>query len=516
MRTRRIWDAAPALLGVVRRSIHVLLAALAAALLAAPAARAATLTSSSGTVTFQSGPGEADDVTATDGGGWSFQSRAGTLFGGTGCPGSGTEVRCDAGGLELRLDDQDDRAEVRRFAFDMTGATVRGGTGADRITVEGMSSMPGRTQVFGDADDDTILAGGVGADVNGGAGDDTVTLSPAMMGLFDVVGGPGADSVVLAAPGAAMSVTLDDQGGDGGSFLQANIHGDVENVTTGALDDKLVGSAAANRLDGAAGDDRLIGGAGADVLLGGEGRDSIESIDGEADRIDCGPGADSATADGIDIVTGCEAVTRTDSDQDGYPPPQDCDDANPRRNPGVADVPDNGLDENCDGVDTLDPDRDRDGVARPRDCRDDRSDIHPGAVDRPRDGIDQDCDDRDADWPVPAAGIVFGTHEEHGGQRFTRLRVTGLQGGETIRLTCRGDRCPRRSFAPVRAAAGTLRLERLLGRRALGRGSQVTVSVSRPGSAAKVFRLDITRSGAVLQRRCQRPGEPAPVPCWPG
>jgi hypothetical protein len=106
-------------------------------------------------------------------------------------------------------------------------------------------------------------------------------------------GGVGAD--VLKSAGAKDELF----GGQGNDVLEA-----------GAGDDVLGGDEGDDTLRGQAGNDRLDAGVGFDVVEGGDGDDTVRAADGYADKIDCGSGADTVTADQADTPTNCETVTR--------------------------------------------------------------------------------------------------------------------------------------------------------------------------------------------------------------
>jgi len=124
------------------------------------------------------------------------------------------------------------------------------------------------------------------------------------------------------------------------------------------------------------------------------------------------PGAPENCSDNIDnncngliddldpAAVGC--LICTDNDGDGYSVegsncgPVDCDDSNAAINPGATDIPNNGIDENCDGSDSVDTtviDNDNDGFTVAQgDCNDADSAVYPGAAEICTDSIDNDCD----------------------------------------------------------------------------------------------------------------------------
>lgn len=143
----------------------------------------------------------------------------------------------------------------------------------------------GNDEILGQAGDDTLT---------GGFGDDTLD------------GGIGTDTAVFVA-GRAMEVDLRPGMGLAMGEGTDSLRG-IENLRTGAGDDRLTGSNFANRIEagagrdalrGLAGDDTLIGGQGIDTLRGGAGHDQLEGGSG-ADIFVFGPGQ------GIDTIVDFE------------------------------------------------------------------------------------------------------------------------------------------------------------------------------------------------------------------
>jgi hypothetical protein len=152
------------------------------------------------------------------------------------------------------------------------------------------------------------------------------------------------------------------------------------------------------------------------------------------------PAAEEIPADGVDQDCDGRELCFEDADGDGYgkvarvlsiggscagipgasPSGEDCDDAAADIYPLAPETPGDGVDQDCDGVDTcyVDRDGDRYGVPttirgfdlecnrgrgmseRADDCNDGLQGvrIHPGAEDAPADRVDQDCDGLDACW----------------------------------------------------------------------------------------------------------------------
>jgi Ca2+-binding RTX toxin-like protein len=213
---------------------------------------------------------------------------------------------------------------------------IRGGNGNDILT-----GAAGNDAIYGEGGDDTIIATKNDGDdhYDGGVGHDTLdltniaptaetytvtavshTLSPpvdaqAVNVELPSQGGSALSGGATATPSGGNATTVDHTADciidlDAGTATGGQIGNDtvvnIENVKSGAGDDKIKGDEYDNNLDGGAGDDHiegrdgddtLDGGASSDVVDGGAGDDVIvATADAAADDICGGEGTDTYDA----------------------------------------------------------------------------------------------------------------------------------------------------------------------------------------------------------------------------
>jgi hypothetical protein len=178
--------------------------------------------------------------------------------------------------------------------------------------------------------------------------------------------------------------------------------------------------------------------------------------DGVALRDDCddgdptiGAGLPEVPDDGID--QDCDGVVDegTDRDGDGYvadagPNGGDCDDSDPRVHPNRGEIPCNGIDDDCVGGDRcVMDDVDGDGVMPPDDCDDYDAGRAPGLTERCGDGIDQDCDGSDLPCPADDADMDgFGPDDDCNDDDPNISPNAPERCGDGVDQDCDGDDLP--------------------------------------------------------------------------
>jgi Ca2+-binding RTX toxin-like protein len=166
---------------------------------------------------------------------------------------------CDAGAFEL--------VECRGLV-----ATITGTDEGDRLV-----GTKGRDVIHGSFGDDTIRSGGGDDVICGGAGDDRIVSGG---GHDQVQGGLNGDKV---RAGRGDDYVRGLQPGGPGIEIPKNITApgfdDLDTLSGGPGDDRLLGEADADRLSGGPGRDRIDGGELKDECDGGPHRDRLRSCE---------------------------------------------------------------------------------------------------------------------------------------------------------------------------------------------------------------------------------------------
>jgi Putative metal-binding motif len=215
------------------------------------------------------------------------------------------------------------------------------------------------------------------------------------------------------------------------------------------------------------------------------------------------------------VATKVDFTLDPDLDNDGELASTDCNDRAPTIRHGVVEVPDDGIDQNCDGLDAVDLDRDDDGENRPDDCDDANPAINHRARDIPGNRINEDCRGGDATFPALGARVSGVWKAFRGYTQFISLAVTRSPGRVKVRITCDGRGCPfKAKKRKIRKATSRFSLFSLVKGAKLRRGAKLQVRVTRPGHVGVVTTWRI-RSPATPKRvdRCLVPGRQRPSRC---
>ncbi|MFL5909667.1 MAG: lytic murein transglycosylase [Gaiellaceae bacterium] len=167
---------------------------------------------------------------------------------------------------------------------------------------EGDDAASDVEKVLGGSAADHLVGDAAANTLNGNGGDDVLDGGK---GADTLIGGDGRDLADYSSRSGDVNVDLDNNADDGEGGERDNVRSDVEDVSGGRGDDRLVGDGDANSLYGGGGDDTLIGGMGGDTLSGGYGRDTADYSDrSHSVTVTIGAGRDDGEAGEGDDVLG--------------------------------------------------------------------------------------------------------------------------------------------------------------------------------------------------------------------
>jgi hypothetical protein len=159
-------------------------------------------------------------------------------------------------------------------------------------------------------------------------------------------------------------------------------------------------------------------------------------------------------------------------------------------------------------------DDDNDGFNARVDCNDANPIVHPGATEVPDDGIDQNCDGADDHVPPPAVvpsakpaaipfTLSFFAKASAKSTKFSRLQVKDVPAGATVKVTCKGKGCPKglksKGFSATPKAGGTVSFSSFI-KKAIPVTAKIKVTVSRAGSLTTVKTITLRKAKSPLLR----------------
>ena len=193
----------------------------------------------------------------------------------------------------------------------------------------------------------------------------------------------------------------------------------------------------------------------------------------------------------------------------------DCNDGNRDIKPGIADVEDNEVDENCDGLREYDADDDNYVAYKPvrtpagYDCNDRNRRVNPGRREIRGNSVDENCDGRRTPASLISSRIDNFFASATGGARATRMLIRSVRAGSVIKARCKGPGCPfARKSKRVRRRAAQVNILGWFRGRVLGSGATLRISVLPPSGEwigkTTLFRIQgssvTTKAGCVNRR----------------